>query len=145
MQRIIVLVTIMLLSIMARSFTPPRRFVRHAHRLLSTMQLEIPLVEDMDDLGALLCNLIPRGRPAVICLDGDLGAGKTTLSRGFVRQFVQDEDLRVTSPTYLLSYTYRDSDDNEYVLFCCDIGMLVSCRSGILLFALPQTPPYGLV
>jgi len=58
----------------------------------------------------------------------DLGAGKTTLARGFVlcklgvdEAQVQGQALRVTSPTYLLSNTYfysdEDSDqDQEYVL-----------------------------
>jgi tRNA A37 threonylcarbamoyladenosine biosynthesis protein TsaE len=43
----------------------------------------------------------------VIFLDGDLGAGKTCLARGFVRALTGDDTLRVTSPTYLLSNTYR--------------------------------------
>lgn len=37
---------------------------------------------------------------------GDVGAGKTTMSRGIVRSLVDEYDLRVTSPTYLLSNNY---------------------------------------
>jgi hypothetical protein len=49
------------------------------------------------------------GGGMVICLDGDLGAGKTALSRGFVRTATGDAGLRVTSPTYLLSNAYQTS------------------------------------
>ena len=42
----------------------------------------------------------------VILLDGDLGAGKTCFSRGFVRAKTGLPDERVTSPTYLLSNAY---------------------------------------
>lgn len=44
--------------------------------------------------------------PSVICLDGDLGAGKTAFSRGFIRAATGDWFMPVTSPTYLLSNTY---------------------------------------
>ena len=57
----------------------------------------------------------------------DLGAGKTTLARGFVHCKLgvgeaQRHALRVTSPTYLLSNTYFYSDEDseqeqEYVLY----------------------------
>lgn len=64
----------------------------------------------MEDIGSLLATLAldsdtdPVG--GVIFLQGDLGAGKTTFARGFVRAATGDADLRVTSPTYLLSNTY---------------------------------------
>jgi tRNA threonylcarbamoyl adenosine modification protein YjeE len=38
---------------------------------------------------------------------GDLGAGKTTLSRGIVRGKFEDDDMIVTSPSYLLDNTYN--------------------------------------
>ena len=37
---------------------------------------------------------------------GDLGAGKTCFSRGFIRLLSRDPELIVTSPTYLLDNTY---------------------------------------
>jgi len=81
------------------------------------IRLDIPTAQDMEDFGALLSTLIctteqnPRG--TVIFLDGDLGAGKTALARGFVRACTGNQ--RVTSPTYLLSNTYQvpDKDDLE--------------------------------
>ena len=39
-------------------------------------------------------------------LTGDLGAGKTTLSRGLVREKLQNYDIKITSPTYLLDNMY---------------------------------------
>lgn len=37
---------------------------------------------------------------------GDLGAGKTTFSRGFIRNKCEDPQLLVTSPSYLLDNCY---------------------------------------
>jgi hypothetical protein len=67
--------------------------------------------EDMEEVGSLLSTLLFQEKPcaargAVLFLDGDLGAGKTALARGFVRGATGDWDLLVTSPTYLLSNTY---------------------------------------
>ena len=72
------------------------------------LRLDIPTAQDMEDFGALLSALVlneekPQG--SVIFLDGDLGAGKTALARGFVRASTGQQ--RVTSPTYLLSNTYQ--------------------------------------
>lgn len=64
----------------------------------------IPTPEDMEDLGGLLATLTVA--PTAIFLDGDLGAGKTALSRGYLRTATADPDLLVTSPTYLLSNVY---------------------------------------
>ena len=83
----------------------------------------------MEEIGALLA--VISKPPDVFFLDGDLGAGKTTFSRGFIQcklgQIPESDDeekegeeddgedigIRVTSPTYLLSntYTYRPIDD----------------------------------
>jgi tRNA threonylcarbamoyl adenosine modification protein YjeE len=38
---------------------------------------------------------------------GDLGAGKTTFSRGIVRAKFNDFNMKVTSPSYLLDNCYR--------------------------------------
>jgi tRNA threonylcarbamoyl adenosine modification protein YjeE len=79
----------------------------HCHLQL---QLSIPTAQDMEDLGAILSMDTSAGD--VLCLQGDLGAGKTCLSRGFVqtrtRQHVHDD--KVTSPTYLLTNTYPTHD-----------------------------------
>lgn len=64
--------------------------------------------EDMEDLGMVLAAalLATDLRPTVLLLDGDLGAGKTALSRGFLKAATGDPTLLVTSPTYLLSNVY---------------------------------------
>ena len=92
-----------------------------------TLKLSVPTSEDMEEMGALLSVL--ASPPDAIFLDGDLGAGKTSLSRGFIlcKTGQEDDDdsgtrtgMRVTSPTYLLSNTYlyhhqeeNDDDDDD--------------------------------
>ena len=102
----------------------------------NSMSLSIPTMETMEEVGALIAIL---SQPTdVLFLDGDLGAGKTTFSRGFIKcklgaidddcddeeidhsehinsARVKQASLRITSPTYLLSntYEYREDDDHS--------------------------------
>jgi tRNA threonylcarbamoyl adenosine modification protein YjeE len=68
----------------------------------------------MEDIGGILSVNTVAGD--VILLDGDLGAGKTCFSRGFIRGRTgrrggdETDKIRVTSPTYLLSNTYPLED-----------------------------------
>jgi hypothetical protein len=98
----------------------------------SKIRLVLDTAHDTEELGALLCTLllaeeedtnddstylsstssIHTAAGSVIFLQGDLGAGKTCLARGFVRAAVQDWDERVTSPTYLLSNVYQTGQNN---------------------------------
>ncbi|GLI67710.1 hypothetical protein VaNZ11_011978 [Volvox africanus] len=67
---------------------------------------------DMEALGWALqqsCS-IPG---TVLALSGHLGAGKSTISRGFVRAFVRDSLLEVPSPTFLLCLSYQDDTAYE--------------------------------
>ena len=57
-------------------------------------------------LGGALANEVKRGD--VIFLRGELGAGKTSLARGFMRHFFNNPELDVPSPSYLLHFIYRD-------------------------------------
>jgi hypothetical protein len=104
------------------------------------IRLVLDTAQDTEELGALLCTFLlaeeeqeqhekdksstaesssssaSSAHPAagsVIFLQGDLGAGKTCLARGFVRAAVQDWDQRVTSPTYLLSNVYQTGSKLE--------------------------------
>jgi len=55
----------------------------------------------------------------VVALRGDLGAGKTTLTRGLIQSQIPDEE--VPSPTYTLVQTY---DLPDYELWHCDLYRL---------------------
>jgi tRNA threonylcarbamoyladenosine biosynthesis protein TsaE len=70
------------------------------------MQLEIDTPELMAELGARLARELRAGD--LVALNGDLGAGKTTLTRGLgVRLGVRGS---VTSPTFVLARTHRRID-----------------------------------
>ncbi|MCB1464318.1 MAG: tRNA (adenosine(37)-N6)-threonylcarbamoyltransferase complex ATPase subunit type 1 TsaE [Nitratireductor sp.] len=47
------------------------------------------------------------GAGDTIALRGELGAGKTTLARGLIRQLADDDELEVPSPTYTLCQSYE--------------------------------------
>mmetsp|Transcript_12093 Transcript_12093/g.18292 ORF Transcript_12093/g.18292 Transcript_12093/m.18292 type:complete len:262 (+) Transcript_12093:232-1017(+) len=72
------------------------------------LELEISTIEEMEDVGAVLS--VGSNGGDCLTLSGDLGAGKTCFSRGFVRASTGVMDLRVTSPTYLLSNTYPSAE-----------------------------------
>jgi len=67
---------------------------------MTEVPIETP--EAMEALGARLAQAIRA--PAVLALDGPLGAGKTTLVRGFLRALGRTGPVR--SPTYTLVETY---------------------------------------
>ncbi|MEX0809757.1 MAG: tRNA (adenosine(37)-N6)-threonylcarbamoyltransferase complex ATPase subunit type 1 TsaE [Dongiaceae bacterium] len=58
-------------------------------------------------LGRLAARLAARARPGdLIALEGDLGAGKTSFARAFIRS-LQDEPEDVPSPTFTLLQSYE--------------------------------------
>ena len=56
------------------------------------------------DLARTIAKSLKKG--SIVCLHGDLGAGKTTFVKGMVKAFGFDAD-RVTSPTFVLMNIYE--------------------------------------
>ena len=62
--------------------------------------------EETEAAGARIARVRPGGNPlSVVYLVGDLGAGKTTLARGFLRECGVSTTVR--SPTYTLQEVYE--------------------------------------
>ena len=82
--------------------------------------------------------------PAVICLQGDLGAGKTAFTRGFAKFFGIDKG--VSSPTFIIMHRYSGTVDiNHYDLYrlndydeLIDIGFEDQIEGGISLIEWPD-------
>ena len=72
----------------------------------------VPDETAMMSLGARLARHF--GGPGLIYLQGDLGAGKSTLARGFIK--AQGYEGHVKSPTYTLIEPYQLSDKIIYHL-----------------------------
>eukprot|EP00746_Dinoflagellata_sp_MGD_P039249 gnl/MRDRNA2_/MRDRNA2_194646_c0_seq1.p1 gnl/MRDRNA2_/MRDRNA2_194646_c0~~gnl/MRDRNA2_/MRDRNA2_194646_c0_seq1.p1 ORF type:complete len:768 (+),score=144.26 gnl/MRDRNA2_/MRDRNA2_194646_c0_seq1:158-2461(+) len=69
-------------------------------------QLKITLrtPAETEQFGVALARNAQRGD--VLFLEGHLGAGKTSVARGFIRSFFRDRTLDVPSPSYLLHFSY---------------------------------------
>lgn len=82
--------------------------------------------------------------PCVICLFGDLGAGKTAFTRGFASHFGITKG--VSSPTFIIMHCYSGSETiNHYDLYrlndydeLIDIGFEEQIESGISLIEWPD-------
>jgi len=69
--------------------------------VLNSLTLTLPDEGATRSLGAALAEALPAG---LVCLRGELGAGKTTLVRGLLRHLGHEGAVR--SPTYTLVETY---------------------------------------
>jgi tRNA threonylcarbamoyladenosine biosynthesis protein TsaE len=67
--------------------------------------------------------------PLLILLEGDLGAGKTTFVRGFVRALEGGSRVTVQSPTFALARTYATTPPVHHLdLYRFDQGSLADGR-----------------
>lgn len=82
--------------------------------------------------------------PRVICLTGDLGAGKTAFTRGFAKYFGIEKG--VSSPTFIIMHRYEGRETiNHYDLYriedydeLVDIGFEEQIENGISLIEWPD-------
>ena len=82
--------------------------------------------------------------PRIICLKGDLGAGKTAFTRGFARYFGVESG--VCSPTFIIMHRYNGTEIiNHYDLYrindydeLIDIGFEEQLEEGISLIEWPD-------
>ena len=68
------------------------------------MRLHLVDLEHTEGFGQVLSTVCGRGD--VILLNGELGAGKTSTCRGFLREFTGNHDMDVPSPSYLITLQY---------------------------------------
>jgi tRNA threonylcarbamoyladenosine biosynthesis protein TsaE len=72
---------------------------------VKSIQLKLKHISDTEALGRLLgLSAVPGD---IICLDGDLGAGKTTLSQAIARGLEVPENCYVTSPSFAILHEYE--------------------------------------
>ena len=99
-------------------------------------------VEETENFAYELASKISA--PKVICLTGDLGAGKTAFTRGFARYFGIEKG--VSSPTFIIMHRYEGSEViNHYDLYrlsdfdeLLDIGFEEQIESGISIIEWPD-------
>lgn len=76
--------------------------------MVEIYRTNLPNEAATESLAASLASLVRPGD--LLALAGDLGAGKTTFARAFIRAFCHATDLEVPSPTFTLVQTYSAAD-----------------------------------
>ncbi|MFH0782437.1 MAG: tRNA (adenosine(37)-N6)-threonylcarbamoyltransferase complex ATPase subunit type 1 TsaE [Pseudomonadota bacterium] len=72
---------------------------------MDTFEIILKSLSDTEKLGRFLGEKANPGE--TICLDGDLGAGKTTLSQAIARGLEIPENCYVTSPSFAILHEYE--------------------------------------
>ena len=104
--------------------------------------------EATNRLGADLARATKAGD--LILLDGDLGAGKSTLARAFLRGLYGDPELEVPSPTYTLVQHYEgpvlalhtDLYRTRSATEADELGLHEALETGIVLVEWPERAPH---
>lgn len=111
---------------------------------MTAISLKLPTEADTLQLGEDLA--LALGPGLCIALDGDLGAGKSTLARALLRALATDPDLEAPSPTFTLVQTYdlripvahfdlyRISDPSELD----ELGFDEALQAGVCLVEWPE-------
>ena len=73
-----------------------------------------------------VANLLARNLSPgyIICLYGDLGSGKTTITRFIIREILQLDDLVISSPTFSIAQHY--TSDSQMTIWHFDLYRLKS-------------------
>lgn len=79
------------------------------------MKINSKSPEETYEFGFALGQKLPSG--SIVCIEGEMGAGKTALSQGIIRG-LGVEDKYITSPTYTLVNEYHLDD---YLVYHFDI------------------------
>jgi tRNA threonylcarbamoyladenosine biosynthesis protein TsaE len=72
---------------------------------VDTFRILLNTLADTENLGRLLGSMAAPGD--VICLDGDLGAGKTALTQAIARGLKVPDNCYVTSPSFAIMHEYE--------------------------------------
>ncbi len=72
---------------------------------MDTITIRLDNLPDTEKLGRLLGETAGPGE--TICLDGDLGTGKTTLTQAIARGLAVPENCYVTSPSFAILHEYE--------------------------------------
>ena len=100
----------------------------------------------LDDSKNLAIDIASSGKK-IICLDGDLGSGKTTLASFIIKLLLDDEIINVTSPTFNIVQIYNNSkcEVHHYDLYrlksfeeALDIGIEESLENAICILEWPE-------
>jgi tRNA threonylcarbamoyl adenosine modification protein YjeE len=112
-------------------------------KIIKTYKKYISTIEDSEVLAEELISCNPR----VICLTGNLGAGKTTLAGMIIKKLTKDPSLNVKSPTFNIMQIYdtREGEIHHYDLYrlknldeALEIGIEESFENAISIIEWPE-------